>query len=155
MSVEKIPDAELWKTGASRYAEYHRDIRQLLSAEFSSNVRWLTASLFALNAGGLASLATRNPPASMQQCAGTVFWLGIAFAFVLVGYSQQRTNKFLGIIQKIENYWINVSVTGCPNDDEIAALESKKNRVSTNLAPIFAVSSFLMFSIALVLTSKT
>jgi hypothetical protein len=149
-----IEEQEKWKAGASRYAECYRDVRHLLSDEFSSNVRWLGASLFALNAGGLASLSAKGLLNYTQECAGFIFWLGIALAFAHVAYAQLRTNQFLQVIQKIENYWVNVAVTGEPEDKKIAALETQKGKIETTFAPILALGSFVMFSLALLVLSK-
>jgi hypothetical protein len=149
-----IGEQEKWKAGATRYAEYYRDVRHLLSDEFSSNVRWLGASLFAINAGGLVSLAAKGTLSCIQERAGFIFWLGIALAFAHVAYAQLRTNQFLQVIQKIENYWVNVAVTGNPEDNKIDDLELQKGNIKTTLAPILAFGSFVMFSLALLVLSK-
>jgi hypothetical protein len=147
-------DQDMWKAGGTRYAEYYKDVRHLLSEEFSSNVRWLTASLFALNAGGLASLASKSPLSAMQECAGVVFWLGTTFAFAHVSYAQRRTNQFLQVIQKIENHWVNVAITGSNDAQTIKDLEDQKRAIKTGLAPFLAFGSFAMFSFALLILSK-
>lgn len=138
-----------WKAGADRYAHYYGDVRRLLASEYAAEVRWITASLFALNAGGLLSLAGKDRLSATQQYAGYGFWLGVLLAFCYVIYSQAKTKKFLLIIQHLENAWVVCAATGRLNEARVAELEKEKSQVNSKWAIYLASSSFLMFSLAI------
>jgi hypothetical protein len=142
-------EVEALKAGADRYAKYYGDVRQLLSAEYAAAVRWITASLFALNAGGLISLAGEDDLEVIEEYAGFCFWMGILLAFCYVVYSQAKTKKFLGIIQRIENLWVIAAATGSCDEGKLEQLELEKSQVKSELAVYLAVGSFLMFSLAI------
>ena len=139
------------KSGAERYAQYHGDVRRLLSSEYAADVRWLTASLFALNAGGLVSLASKDAVGLVQRLAGISFWAGIFLAFGLVFYSQRQTMRFLNIIQNIEECWVLAATTGQMDEERLTRLDAEKGQVSTHLSPYFSIGSFALFTIALCL----
>lgn len=147
-------DEEIFQLGAERYSQYYSDIRRLLTSEHAAEVRWLTASLFALNAGGLASLANKGTLSIAQQFAGLGFWLGIFLAFCFVTYSQFKTKKFIKIIIDIENCWVNACIAGKVDNDRLVDLEGAKSQVNTRLSSLFSVGSFAMFSIALFLFAR-
>lgn len=137
------------KDASERYAAYYGDVRRLLTAEFAADVRWQTASLFALNAGGLLSLANEVTLSTHHKYAGLGFWLGIVFAFALVSYSQMQTKIFVSAVSGLEEKYVLSAATGSLDEREITGLEEKKRGVSTALAPYLSTGSFLMFSIAI------
>ncbi len=138
-----------WKAGADRYTHYYGDVRRLLASEYAAEVRWITASLFALNAGGLLSLAGKDKLSATQQDAGFSFWLGVLLAFCYVIYSQAKTKKFLLIIQHLENAWVVCAATGRLNEALVAELENVKSQVNSKWAIYLAASSFLSFSLGI------
>lgn len=144
-----IDKVEALKDGCDRYAEYYADIRRLLSAEYAAEVRWITASLFALNAGGLFALAGKQDLRAIQECAGGLFWLGIFFTFCYVMYSQAQTKKFLCIIQNLENAYVVAAASGYLDQTRVDHLEIAKAKISTHLAKYLAISSFFTFSLAI------
>ena len=139
------------KLGASGYAQYYGDIRRLLSTEFAAEVRWLTASLFALNAGGLVTLAGKSALNASQRYAGFGFWLGILFAFIFVLYSQHKTKEFLNIVQQMENCWVLAFATGDIDTEQLSELERAIKGSKAKLGDVFSVASFSMFSVAIYL----
>ncbi len=153
-ALRRTDEVEVWKAGADRYAKYYGDVRQLLSTEYAAGVRWITASLFALNAGGLASLVGKDDMNAMDKCVVLCFWLGILSAFWYVVYSQTKTKKFLGIIQNIENAWVVIAATGHRDEEKLESLEREKLEVKSELAVYLAVGSFAMFSLAIYLLAN-
>lgn len=147
------PRENAMKDASDRYAQYYGDVRKHLVGEFSAEIRWLTASLFALNAGGLAALSNRSELSNIQRLAGFGFWLGIFFAFSYIYYSQIKTKKFVGIIQKTEELYVLAAATGQLDRSAIAALDSERKSVGTTLAPFLSAGSFVAFSIALIMFS--
>jgi hypothetical protein len=148
------PD-EAYKAGADRYAQYFGDIRRHLASEFAIEIRWITASLFVLNAGGLVSLSGKDKLELSQKFAGVSFWFGILLAFSFVFYSQHKTKKFVSVIQYIENYWVIVAETGQQDEEKILRLEKMKNGISAKLSNYFSAGSFVMFSVGLCLLACT
>ncbi len=140
-----MTDEKAWKSGGDRYAQYFGDIRRHLSAEFAAEIRWITASLFALNAGGLLQIAKNDRLQLLQQFAGLAFLAGVILAFGFVTYSQHKTKQFLRIIQKIEECWVVTAATGVPGGEKLARLESEKEGIKTGLSNAFSVGSLLMF----------
>lgn len=136
---------------ADRYAHYYGDIRRHLAGEFAAEVKWLTASLFALNAGGLAALAGLDKTNYHQKWAGFGFWVGILLAFLFILYSQHKTKKFISIIQHLEQCYVMAAVTGELDQPLIARLEKEKGDVNTGLSSFLSIGSFVSFSMALVL----
>ena len=137
---------DILKVGADKYAQYYADIRRILSEDYAANVRWITASLFALNAGGLVSFAGKTKLNITQQYAGYAFYAGIFLAFGYVIYSQIKSKKFLGTIQHIENCWVDCAASGQLDEQRLSKLEKEKSRTSTKLAIVFPIGSFAMFS---------
>ena len=148
------PDERI-KAGADRYTLYYGDIRRLLSSEYAAEVRWITASLFALNAGGLVSLSGKNLSVLTQWLAGFSFWVGVLLAFGFVLYSQYKTKKFLDVIQHIENCWVVSAATGKLDEERLKPLEKEKKNIDTKFSSYFSIGSFLMFSIGLYLLACT
>lgn len=146
-----MDDVEAWKAGADRYALYYGDVRRLLATEYAAAVRWITASLFALNAGGLVSLASKDELTVTQQYAGYGFWFGVFLAFSYVTYSQAKSMEFLKIIQHIENAWVVAAATGDVDHQRLTKLENDKSKVSSKFAVILSIASFAMFSVAMAL----
>jgi hypothetical protein len=138
-----------WKAGADRYAQYYGDVRRALTTEFAADNRWIIASLSALNAGGLVSLASKASLCIAQELAGLSFWCGILFAFCYVKYSQFVTKRFLLIIQRIEECWVITAATGEPNKSLLAKLEREKQQASLKWSDYLAIGSFAMFSVGL------
>ena len=147
------PIEDVIKDASDRYAQYYGDVRRHLAGEFSAEIRWLTASLFALNAGGLAALSNRSALSNIQHLAGFGFWLGIFFAFGFISYSQSKTKKYVGIIQKTEELYVLAAATGDLDRNAITALDNEKKSVKTSLSPFLSAASFAAFSIALILFS--
>lgn len=140
---------DIWKVGAERFANYFGDVRRQLSSEFAAEVRWITASLFALNAGGMLHVAGDDKIEKLQRLAGISFWLGILLAFGFVIYSQHKTKQFLYIIQKIEECWVITAATGVPGGEQLKQLELQKQQLKTGLSKLFSIGSFLMWSIGI------
>lgn len=142
-------DAELYKIASAKYAEYFGDVRRHLSNEFSAEIRWVTASLFILNAGALAKIADAEPFELRHRIAGLAFWIGVALAFAYVRYSQAKTKKFMHLTQRLEELWILGATTGQPESESIKLIESERNAIKTSVAPWFSYGSFAMFTAGL------
>lgn len=137
------------KAASIHYAGYYGDIRRHLSTEFASETKWLTASLFALNAGGITSLSGRTVGAGVNALPILLFWLGILSAFAYVNYSFRKTRQFVSIISSLEEQYVLGSVTSVLNGQVIAELENQKNALTTKLSTPLSVCSFMAFTAAL------
>jgi hypothetical protein len=142
---------DAFKAGADRYAQYYGDVRRLLTTEFAAETRWITASLFAVNAGGLASIASKTTLGTSDKFAGVSFWLGIMLAFCFVVYSQFKTKSFLRTIQHMEECWVIAASTGILDDARLTKLENEKKQTNTKGSIYFSISSFVMFSVGIFL----
>jgi hypothetical protein len=147
----EIQRVQAVKLAASGYAAYFGDIRRHLSDEFAAEVRWLTASLFALNGGGLLALNGQTTFCRSDAICGVFFLLGVSCAFGYVLYSQQKTKTFLGAIQNLEEIYILASATGSLDEVRAAEWEKKKAAVTTGFSNYLSGSSFAFFCIGLVL----
>ncbi len=134
------------KAASTHYASYYGDIRRHLSTEFASETKWLTASLFALNAGGLITLSGLKLCQSSKFIPAYLFWIGILAAFAFVNYSLRKTKQFMATISSLEEQYVLGSVTGKLNEGVITNLESQKGALTTKLSALFSVGSFLAFS---------
>ncbi|KEO88524.1 hypothetical protein EH31_16315 [Erythrobacter longus] len=134
-----------------RYAEYYGDVRRHLVGEHSAEVRWSTASLFALNGGALAFAGQLENQNLFFMFAVLSFWLGILTSFVFVGYSQTKTCEFIANIMKLEELYILQAATGSKLTGEIEQFEAKKNEISTAYTPYLSYASFGFFSLGLAL----
>jgi hypothetical protein len=151
VTSDEIQRVQAIKSVALGYAAYFGDIRRHLSAEFAAEVRWLTASLFALNGGGLVALNGQTTFCRSDAISGLFFLLGVSCAFGHVLYSQQKTIAFLGAIQKLEEVYILASATGSLDEAKAAEWEKKRYAVTTGFSRYLSGSSFAFFCIGLVL----
>lgn len=138
------------KSAAAHYASYYGDMRRHLSTEFAAEVKWLTASLFALNAGGLATLLNAKLSQADKILPAIFFWFGTLCAFAFVSYSLRKTKNFAATISSLEEQYVLASVTGNLDQENISILEDNKNRLSTKLSAVFSIGSFSAFTIALI-----
>jgi len=146
------PDEDQEKIGraAGAYAAYYGDIRRWLATEYGTDIRWLTASLFALNGGGLVALSGKKDLCLYDLVSGSSFLLGLCGAFGFVVYSQSKVKQFSHIIHKIEEKWLLVSTTGANLQAEILKLEKEKADLKTGLSNYFTGFAFAMFVTGLV-----
>ncbi len=138
--------SEPTKYAAERYANYYGDIRRQLSGEFAADVRWMSASLFALNAGGLVTIAGMKIGAEGLFASAVLFWMGILAAFSFVFYSQRKTQAFVKAISGLEEQYVLAAATGEMDVERIAELEAAKRAVKTGLGTPISIASFAMFS---------
>ena len=123
-----MTQAESTRAASTHYAAYFGDIRRHLSSEFASETKWLTASLFALNAGGLAAVSGLQLIGSSKFVAAAMFWIGILGAFSYVSYSLRKTKAFVATISSLEEQYILASVTGVLDTEKVAGIEKEKTR---------------------------
>jgi hypothetical protein len=143
-SIEKT------KAASVHYASYYGDIRRHLSTEFASETKWLTASLFALNAGGLVTVSGLVLPQAGKAIPALLFWLGILGAFAYVNYSLRKTKHFVATISSLEEQYILASVTGELDGEMVAKLEQQKDSLTTKLSDLLSAGSFVAFTAGLV-----
>lgn len=139
-------EAEKIKIVSQRFSEHYRDIRNHLISEMSSDKRWFTASLFALNAGGIATIAGNDIIIGNQHWIGLLFWVGIILAFGDVHYSRQKTMRFIKIIEEIEVCYVLAASTGTLDEPRVIALEKKRDQPTTRFAAFFSAASLIAFS---------
>ena len=137
------------KSASTRYAEYYGDVRRRLTEEYSRDVRWTVASIFALNSGGLLAISQSASLSIGDVVAAGLFWLGISLAFARVSYSQKKTRKFVGAITKLEEVHVLASTTGRIDGLRAKKYESEKNNVKTGAAGYLLYFSYGCFSLAL------
>lgn len=134
------------KAASAHYASYYGDIRRQLSIEFASETKWLTASLFALNAGGLITLSGIKIDQAKILLPAFMFWIGILGAFAFVNYSLRKSRQFVSIISALEEQYVLASVTGNLNVSLMESLEKQKNAMTTKLSALFSFCSFAGFT---------
>jgi hypothetical protein len=143
-------DITALEKASERYAQYYGDIRRHSVTEFAADVRWLTASLFALNAGGLAGVSQIDSLGKLAWIPAILFWLGILTAFAFVRYSLTKTKEFVAVISAIEEQYILQAATRDPKADHLAALEERRKSIRTGLGTMISTSSFLMFTVGVI-----
>ena len=141
---------EATKLASRGYAAYYGDVRCQLTSEFAADVRWLTASLFALNAGGLVTVSGLKHSGQAQYASALLFWVGILAAFSFVLYSQKKTKSFVSTISGLQESYLLAEATGELDIVRIARLETAKLLVKSSFATPIAVASFAMFTAGLV-----
>ncbi|MBP6031153.1 MAG: hypothetical protein KA533_06965 [Sphingobium sp.] len=141
-----MEEVERIKNVSQRFSEHYRDIRKHLVSEVSSDNRWFTASLFALNAGGLATMASQDILVGNDRWIGILFWIGIVLAFGYVHYSRQMTTSFIKVIDEIELCYVLSAATGKLDETRLAALETKRDQLTTKFSSFFSAGSLIAFS---------
>lgn len=137
------------------YAAYYGDVRRQITSEYAADGRWVLASLFALNSGGLFGLLQIEEQSKLTVASAFSFWFGICAAFAVAIYSQRRTRAFNDAISGLERLYVLGAATGLLDEEEAESLENAKRAVSTKLAPFLTSASFLAFSLGLLTAALT
>ena len=146
-----MSDLNAVRSASEKYALYYGDIRRHLSSEFAAEVRWRTASLFALNSGGLLAVDRLESAHSLQFVAFGCFWAGIATAFIFTVYSSHKSKAYAAAITILEEQYVLAWARGFLDSTSIEEAEKAKRSVSTKWAPFISISSFIMFTIGVFL----
>lgn len=93
--------------------------------------KWLTASLFAANSGGLLTILNQSQKIAYLELSGGVFIAGLVLALLSATANQEIYNRMSDPLADMISYWHEVRITGSQNKEEhdkIAARMTKINR---------------------------
>jgi hypothetical protein len=93
--------------------------------------KWLTASLFAANSGGLLTILNQSQKVAYLGLSGGLFIAGLVLALLSATANQEIYNRMSDPLADMISHWHEVRITGRQNTEEhnaIAARMSKINR---------------------------
>jgi hypothetical protein len=106
MTDEVQVGPETFRRIALRNLDRTDEARRTILEEHSAAFRWLTASLLAINAGGLLSLKDADLQTGVSLFAGALFLIGV-LASLLIGVFSQRANQATLIhLTNVTNFWV-------------------------------------------------
>lgn len=127
-----------------------KELRAIGWEQHNQSFKWLTATLLALNGGGLLAVSQiEQIPVLSTVSAGTAFAAGIAFALLVAVIAQRAIVQSFTPIQRQIGYWMTVASDGCRDDTIENDLQegSKKvlpwNRATQVLGWLAAIAFFV------------
>lgn len=118
------------RKGALEEIDSLKLLRATSLEQHSHSFKWLTASLLALNGGGLLAIAQSEKIGTQNVVvAGASFAVGLAFALLVAVLGQRAIIASLVPLQKQIGYWMTVCEDGIRSENLEAdlALELKKS----------------------------
>ena len=100
-----------------RIALYERHAA-LAAEQVTGLSKWLTASLFAANSGGLITLLNQSEKVVLPIWAGGFFIAGLIFALLSATANQELYNRASEPLLDLIGYWQEVKITGVTHLDE-------------------------------------
>ncbi|MBD2840724.1 hypothetical protein [Erythrobacter rubeus] len=140
------------RDGAVEELESLKEIRAIGWEQHAHSFKWLTASLLALNGGGLLAAAQIDGVLVGDRiAAGFSFALGIAFALIVAVVGQRAIAKSFVPIQKQIGYWMRVASDGTRDEvlERELIAESLKIRPLSRTTQAFGWFSAMAFFVAL------
>ena len=110
-----------------RIAFYERHA-SLAAEQVAGLSKWLTASLFAANSGGLITLLNQFEKIGFPIWAGSFFIGGLVFALLSATVNQELYNRIADPILNLIAYWQEVKITGIIKPDEHEELSASLKR---------------------------
>ena len=92
--------------------------------------KWLVASLFAANSGGLLTLLNQADKIGLPLWSGGSFILGLVLALLSATANQEFYNRMSDPLIDMIEYWQEVRITGEPNKENQDKLEARMNAIS-------------------------
>lgn len=99
--------------------------------QVTSLSKWLSASLFAVNSGGLLTLLNQSQSITNIQTPGILFISGIIFSLLSATINQEVYNRAATHLHSMINYWQEYQITYthyAEQHDQIAAKLTNINR---------------------------
>lgn len=121
--------SEMIKRAALLEIEFLAETRRAVLEQHAAAFKWLNASLFAINGGGIiAVLAAHELSAVSKKMACTAFVAGILFALMSGRLGQTISLLSLKPIQNQSGYWLSVAIDGERDEDCERKLEADAKR---------------------------
>jgi len=118
--------------------------------EHSASYRWLLASLFILNSGGLA--AHLNSSFSKYQTLSALsFYIGVTFALIAAVLGQRFGRVFTKELEKFVFFWLQVKSSGDLNEKDYEERNKAMEKASKSgrWLSISGLMSFVGFSLGI------
>lgn len=139
----ELDELNAWnRKGALEEIDSLKLLRATSWEQHSHSFKWLTASLLALNGGGLLSIASLKIPFDDKLIAGSSFTIGLAFALLVAVLSQRAIIAMLVPIQRQIGYWMTVVDDGV-RDESFEATLNKETKSSVRLAIVGQAAGWL------------
>ncbi|MHA6332760.1 hypothetical protein ACXYL9_03665 [Qipengyuania sp. CAU 1752] len=156
-SIESPPtvdnNANAWnRQGALEEIENLKVMRATSWEQHSHSFKWLTASLLALNAGGLLAMSqVQAIGVDDKLIAGGCFAVGLSFALLVAVIGQRSITATLLPLQRHIGYWMSVSRDGERNEgfEKELAKEFEKPTILGKIGQVMGWGSALSFFVAI------
>ena len=127
--------------------EHYSRHYQVTVDQVTSLSKWLTASLLAVNSGGLVSLMSHADTISHSGWAAASFLLGLLFSLLGAVANQEIYNRMSEPIMEMLVYWQDVGATGQSDGQKHDLIAEKLRKISrwTFFGPVFGWVSGLAF----------
>jgi Ni,Fe-hydrogenase I cytochrome b subunit len=121
---------------------------KIIVEEHSSSFRWLIASFFAVNGGGVIAVAGQsNMPRVYSVAAGFLFCIGILLALLCAWLSQRANRAMLRPVSEVLSFWLSVAHFGELDQEGLIEIEQKMTKAMkvsrpTQFSGWFSVAAF-------------
>ncbi|MFM9977423.1 MAG: hypothetical protein ACKVOP_05170 [Sphingomonadaceae bacterium] len=92
--------------------------------------KWLTASLFAANSGGLLTIINQSDKLATAGLAGVCFIIGLVFALLSATANQEIYNRMASPLTGMVFYWGEVSISGAEDSEDHDKIATRINAVN-------------------------
>lgn len=117
--------------------------KRALLEQHSASFRWLTASLLAVNGGGIVALVGQlNMPRVYVAGSGFLFFLGIIMALLCAWFSQRANRAMLNPVAEFLGFWLSVAHEGELDLEALKTMEHKMAK-ATKVARPTQISGWL------------
>lgn len=125
LNVEPAINSAADKERAVFRAERYKRNFEISVDQVTGLSKWLTASLFAANSGGLLTILNQSAKVPYLTIAGGLFIIGLILALLSATANQEIYNRMSEPLADMISYWNEVSITGSQSADDYDAIEAK------------------------------
>ncbi len=126
--IDKTSDLEI-KRAKLKVERYKRNFNIVVDQQ-TNLAKWLNASLFAINAGGILTILNNSKALNDIQVSGILFIVGIIASLLNATINQEIYDRISKPILDMIDYWSEVSVTGQKDDKKHGEIEAKMKDIS-------------------------
>ena len=110
-------------------AKYYERRYNLSLDQVVTTAKWLNASLFAVNSGGLLTVLNQVDKINNPHVAGLAFVAGLIFSLLSATANQEYYNRVGTPLLKLASYWESVRLGEPENEEVKISLEAEKEKV--------------------------
>ena len=116
------------KLRAEWKVDYYQKHHEIALDQLTGLSKWLTASLFTANSGGILTVLNQFEKVTSPREAALLFVSGLVFALLGAVANQNYSNKISRALPDAIFYWNEVKITGLTNSQRQNDIESSIHR---------------------------